>query len=218
MLSHVCALFHQFLEEGPAGLSHSPRVMRYLGAATFWARESQPRTFLGPSGPGRLALAHQEPCQEGPVTAPRPPPPVGPGTLHHGLEAPSLLRGLLLRMHKAGPKPASPEAEASPQPTSAPRGLTASSGPGRAPTYCVGAEGLPLGAQEIGEVAVFAELHDHHEGAWDGAGRAEAGVGDRGRTEEPALQHHSRPPDLLAPRTPDPGACPPLPGRPGAYR
>lgn len=32
-------------------------------------------------------------------------------------------------------------------------------------TYRVGVERVPLDTQEVGEVAVFAKLHDHHERA-----------------------------------------------------
>lgn len=62
--------------------------------APLWAL-----TFRARRRPPCPALAHEEPGQEGPVAASRPPP-VSPGTFHHGAEAPSLFRGLLLRVQR----------------------------------------------------------------------------------------------------------------------
>lgn len=66
-------------------------------------------------------------------------------------------------------------------PPSHPARSPQSPSPGGAPTYRVRAESLPLGAQEVGEVAVLAELHYHHEGAWGGARLVLGDGGDSGR-------------------------------------
>ena len=139
--------------------------------ATSWARGSQALTFWGRRGLLRPALAHQQPRKERPFTAPWLPP-VSSGARHHGTEAPPLLGGFLLRIPKAGPRGACHlQQRHHPSPPWHPAGSPQSSGPWRVPTYRIGAEGLPLGAQKVGEIAVFAELHDHHEGPWGGAGQ-----------------------------------------------
>lgn len=93
---------------------------------TSWPRGSQALTFLNQRGPPCPTLAHQESREKGPVAAPRSPP-VSPGTLHHGLEAPSLLRGFLLQMHEASWRNnLPPTAEALPQPILALHQLTSS--------------------------------------------------------------------------------------------
>lgn len=138
-------------------------------ARPLWARGSQALTFLGRRGPPCPALAHQEPGEEGPLTASWPPP-VSYGSFHHGAKAPSLLRGLLLRRHKVALRGLRHSQQRHcPHPTLRPPCVLRAPGraqaPSRARTYRIGAEGLPLGTQEVGEIAVLAELHDHHEGA-----------------------------------------------------
>lgn len=98
-----------------------------------------------------------------------------------------------------------------PRPLWCPARSPQSSSPGGAPTYRVRAESLPLGAQEVGEVAVLAELHYHHEGAWGGARlvlgdgehagrpvRSNAHPPSRTAPSPPFLSKHSQP---LAPKT-----------------